>query len=66
MKTKRFVSISLALCLVLILGQNVAFAFDSDAAAQRYVRMQRENLQCSKFSLRILIGLRCESGTRRT
>ena len=37
MKTKRFVSISLALCLVLILGQNVAFAFDSDAAAQRYV-----------------------------
>lgn len=44
MKTKRFVSISLALCLVLILGQNVAFAFDSDAAAQRYVGLVNKSV----------------------
>ena len=39
MKTKRFVSMFLTLCLVLILGRNVAFAFDNDVAAQRYIAL---------------------------
>ena len=44
MKTKRFVSMFLTLCLVLILGRNIAFAFDSDAAAQRYTGLSNNTV----------------------